>query len=213
MNGVLAVIAKAPAPGRVKTRLSPTFTPQQAASIAEAALRDTLATVRSTPAARHVLVLDGAPADWPELEGFEVLPQRGDGLAERLAAAFDDIAAPTFLIGMDTPQVRRHALAEGLAALTCADAVLGPSVDGGYWGIGLGTANADVFRDVPMSRSSTADAQRARFADLGLSSVELGLLDDVDTAATALRVGALAPSTRFAAAVRAARTAARATAA
>ncbi len=204
MTGVLAVIAKAPVPGRVKTRLCPPCTPEQAAYIAESALRDTLACVQVTPAARRVLVLDGEPADWPELDGFEVIAQRGEGLAERLASAFADIAAPAFLVGMDTPQLRPRHLGDGLAALRLTDAVLGPAADGGYWGIGLRNADAAVFRGVPMSLPTTADAQRTRFAELSLSSSDVHVLEDVDTVDAALRVSALAPRTRFAAAVAAA---------
>lgn len=59
----LAVIAKAPVAGRVKTRLCPPCTPQQAAALAGAALQDTLAAVAATPAHRRVLVLDGEPDD------------------------------------------------------------------------------------------------------------------------------------------------------
>ncbi len=58
----LLVIAKEPVPGRVKTRLTPPFTPAEAAALAEAALADTLAVALATPADRHVLVLDGSPA-------------------------------------------------------------------------------------------------------------------------------------------------------
>lgn len=204
MSGALAVIAKAPVAGRVKTRLCPPCTPEQAALIAAAALEDTLRAVRSAPAARRILVLDGAPDDCPDLAGFEVIRQRGSGLAERLAAAFADIAAPAFLVGMDTPQLRPADLAEGLTALTSADAVLGSAADGGYWGIGLRAADPEVFRAVPMSLDSTADAQRARLDELGLRRAELRELTDVDTYATALEVAAGAPGTAFAAAVGAA---------
>ncbi len=203
MTSALVVLAKAPAPGRVKTRLCPPCTPDEAATIAEAALRDTLVAVRAAATDRRVLVLDGTPGDWPELEGFEVLDQRGKGLADRLAAAFDDVAAPAFLVGMDTPQLRPEDLSRGLAALASAEAVLGPASDGGYWGIGLRRADAEVFRDVPMSVDSTAQAQRSRIESLGLRCAELRLLEDVDTWATAVRVGALAPAGRFAAALRA----------
>ncbi|HEV2820151.1 MAG TPA: DUF2064 domain-containing protein, partial [Solirubrobacteraceae bacterium] len=99
----LAVIAKAPVAGRVKTRLCPPCTPQQAAALAAAALSDTLAAVAATPTHRRVLVLEGERGDWVP-EGFEVIPQRGDGLAERLADAFATIGEPTLLVGMDTPQ-------------------------------------------------------------------------------------------------------------
>ncbi|GAB2471058.1 hypothetical protein GCM10027162_78090 [Streptomyces incanus] len=69
----LLVIAKEPRPGRVKTRLTPPFTPGQAAELAEAALADTLHAVAATPAARRVLVLDGAPGPWLP-PGFDVVP-------------------------------------------------------------------------------------------------------------------------------------------
>src|SRR6516165_4192357 len=69
------VIAKEPVPGRVKTRLTPPFTPAEAALLAEAALADTLAAVAASPVSRHVLALDGARGDW--------LPAGGDGIPRR----------------------------------------------------------------------------------------------------------------------------------
>jgi uncharacterized protein len=133
----LLVIAKSPAPGRVKTRLTPPCTPEQAAQLAGAALSDTLAAAsRTRRAARRVLVLDGAPGPWVP-RGIEVAPQRGDGLAARLAAAFQAAGGPAFLIGMDTPQVTPELLDAGLGALERADAAFGAALDGGYWGIGL----------------------------------------------------------------------------
>ncbi len=68
------MIAKEPVPGRVKTRLTPPFTPQEAARLAEAALADTLAAAAAAPVARRVLVLDGSPGPWVP-PGFEVVPQ------------------------------------------------------------------------------------------------------------------------------------------
>ncbi|SCE32790.1 hypothetical protein GA0115246_114565, partial [Streptomyces sp. SolWspMP-sol7th] len=100
----LLVIAKEPRAGRVKTRLTPPFTPGQAAALAEASLTDTLRTVAATPATRRVLVLDGTPGPWLP-PGFDVVPQCAGGLDERLAAAFAGCAGPALLIGMDTPQV------------------------------------------------------------------------------------------------------------
>jgi len=194
----LLVIAKEPVAGRVKTRLTPPCTPAEAAALAAAALADTLAAVaRSRRARRRVLVLDGEPGPWVP-RGFEVLPQRGDGLAARLAAAFCDAGGPALLIGMDTPQVAPAQLDAGLCALDRADAAFGPALDGGYWAIGLRRPDAGVFRDVPMSAPTTGAAQRARLAALELDTVELPPLVDVDTIADARRVAAAAPATRFA---------------
>ncbi|MEO8424921.1 MAG: glycosyltransferase, partial [Actinomycetota bacterium] len=89
----LLVIAKAPVLGRSKTRLCPPCSPEDAARIAEAALADTLDAVAHTSASERVLVLDGDPGGWLP-DGFRVIPQRGDGLDERLAAAFEDAGAP-----------------------------------------------------------------------------------------------------------------------
>jgi rSAM/selenodomain-associated transferase 1 len=195
----LVVIAKAPRAGHSKTRLCPPCTPREAASLARAALADTLDTVRATPAARHVLVLDGEPGDWLS-PGFELVAQRGGGLDERLAHAFADVGGPALLIGMDTPQVTLRELSAGLAALErpAVDAVLGPAPDGGYWAIGLREPDARAFLGVPMSSAQTCRAQRARLARLGLRVAALPALRDVDRIADARAVAALAPTGRFA---------------
>jgi hypothetical protein len=193
----LIVIAKAPRPGRVKTRLCPPCTPEQAAALAEAALRDTLTAVAATPADCRVLVLDGPAGDWLP-PGFLLRRQRGDGLGERLAAAFADTGGPALLVGMDTPQLTPSRIAAGLAQLRRADAVLGRSTDGGYWAIGLRTPDPRVFDGVPMSREHTGAMQLSRLKALGLRIRELGELRDVDTFADARAVAVAAPGTRFA---------------
>ena len=196
----IVVIAKAPAPGRVKTRLTPPCSPGEAALLAGAALGDTLAAAaRARTAARRVLVLDGALVPVPR--GFDVVPQRGDGLAARLAAAFQDVGGPAFLVGMDTPQVTPQLLDAGLGALDGSDAVFGAALDGGYWGIGLRRPDPAAFDGVPMSRPETGMAQRVRLAELGLRTAVLPPLRDVDTIDDARAVAAEAPESRFAAAL------------
>ncbi len=201
MTGRLLVIAKAPVPGQVKTRLCPPCTPQQAAQLAAASLADTLAVVRATPAARRVLVLAGAAVAKPT--GFDVVAQRGDGLAERLANAFADAAAGgAFLIGMDTPQLSVGLLARALSLLDTADAVLGPALDGGWWGLGLrDPRHAEALRDVPMSTAETGARTLDALTARGLEVAQLPALRDVDTIADALAVAGQAPGSRFAAAL------------
>jgi uncharacterized protein len=193
------VLAKAPRPGRSKTRLCPPCTPHEAAALAQAALVDTLDAVLATPATRRVLVLDGPAGDWLPA-GFDVVAQRGDGLDERLACAFADVGGPALLVGMDTPHVTPAELAGGLARLMApgTDAVLGPAPDGGYWAVGLRTAEPRAFVGVPMSTSYTGRAQLARLRGLGLRVALLPALRDVDRIADARAVAALAPSGRFA---------------
>lgn len=198
----LAVIAKAPHPGRVKTRLCPPCTHDEAAAIAEAALRDTLDAVVATRAGRHAVVLDGERPEWigPDLH---VIPQRGDGLDERLAAAFTDLGGPTVIIGMDTPQVTAALLGEVVDALCRpdVDAVLGPANDGGYWVIGLQEPNPDALRGVPMSVEHTCEHQAARLEQLGLRTAWTRELTDLDTFDEAVEVARVATGARFGRAV------------
>ena len=201
MPAALVVIAKAPVAGQSKTRLCPPLDPQQAATLAEAALADTLQAVAWTPgAARRVLVLAGEPGPWLP-DGFELIAQRGTGLAERLANAVHDVGDALLMVGMDTPQLTRAQLAGALERLEepAVDAVLGPTPDGGYWAIGLSAPDPRVFDDVPMSTAQTGAAQRARLDALGLRTARLETLRDVDTFEDAIAVATLAPWTRFAA--------------
>ena len=201
------VIAKEPIPGRVKTRLTPPFTPADAAVLATASLADTLAAVSATPVAQAVLALDGAPGDWLP-PGFRVIPQRGGGLDERLAAAFADAHAtlpmPMVLIGMDTPQVTSGLLADAARALASgeADAVFGPAADGGFWLLGLRRPDRSLLAGVPMSRADTGRHQLDRLTSAGLRVAMLPELTDVDTFREAELIAGVIPGSRFAAAFR-----------
>ena len=195
------VLAKEPVPGRVKTRLCPPLTPQQAADVAAAAIADTLDAVRAAPVARRLLVVDGALG----APGFEQVAQVGGTLDARLAAAFDDAAGrglPTLLIGMDTPQVTTALLTDAARTLAEGGDVLGLADDGGWWALGLHRPDGALLRGVPTSRDDTGARQLDRMRRSGLDPQLLPALTDVDTAADALAVAALAPGTRFAAAVR-----------
>jgi rSAM/selenodomain-associated transferase 1 len=196
----LIVVAKAPAPGRVKTRLCPPCTPEQAAALAAAALADTLAAVDRSESERRLLALDGAPGPWVA-PGWEVVAQGAGDLGARIDAAIAGVEGPVLVLGMDTPQVTATHLDRAWATLLSpdVDAVLGPAHDGGYWTIGVRTPRRGLFDDVEMSTSRTGAQQRARLDALGLRVATLGALRDVDTFADALDVAAGIPSSRFAA--------------
>lgn len=193
----LLVIAKEPVPGKVKTRLAPDVGAQGAADLAAACLADTLDAVAAAPAARRVLVLDGEPGPWVP-DGFEVVPQSGGGLADRLAAAFAGVAGPAFLVGMDTPQITPATLDVDLQG---HDAVIGLATDGGFWGIGMRTPDPAVFAGVPMSTSRTGAVQRQRLLAAALRVGDLPVLTDVDNIEGAYTVALACPGTRFAAAM------------
>jgi uncharacterized protein len=202
------VIAKEPVPGRVKTRLTPPYTPAEAAELAAAALADTLTAVASAGVARRVLALDGAPGRWLP-PGFDVIAQRGGGLDERIAWALADVRAawpaPVVLIGMDTPQVTPALLGAAAEPLVsgAADATFGMAEDGGFWLLGLREIDPYLVLGVPMSRPDTGSVQLGRLEAAGLRVRQLPALADVDTADEAERIAAMTPGSRFAACVQA----------
>jgi uncharacterized protein len=184
------VISKEPVPGKVKTRMCPPLSHEQAAQLAGAALADTFGSVDGADARRKVAVFEGdptgiVPADW------EVIPQRVGGLDVRLADAFDDVLGTrtsgesgshcAVLVAMDTPQVTARQIDAALDALDTHDAVIGFTEDGGYWIIGLQQACRQVFVGVPMSEATTGEAQLRRLQSLGKSVLVLDTLRDLDT--------------------------------
>ena len=199
------VIAEAPAPDRVDDWLPP----QQAVLVAEAALADTLDVVAAAPVTRRVLALDGAPGDWLPV-GFRVFGQRGGGLDERLAAAFADAYAvaplPMVLIGADTPQVTADMLGDAVASLESgeADAVFGPSTDGGFWMLGLRRPDRSLLAGVPMSAQDPGRVLLERLAGAGLRVALAPRLTEVAAFEAAEQVAGQCPSSRFAAAFSAA---------
>ncbi|GAA1106846.1 hypothetical protein GCM10009663_56100 [Kitasatospora arboriphila] len=208
----LLVIAKAPVPGRVKTRLTPPWTPEQAAALAGAALADTLHTLSAVPAGRRLVVLDGPPGDWLP-PGWEVVPQCDGGLDARLADAFahaERLApdAPALLVGMDTPHLRARTLSAPLSAVarTGVDAWYGPAVDGGFWALGLARPTGRLARQlllgVPMSTGGTGRALLERLSAAGLTVRHLPPMTDVDTHQDVRLAAAEAPDGRFAACLR-----------
>jgi uncharacterized protein len=200
----LIVIAKAPVPGRVKTRLTPPFTPEQAADLARAALQDTLDAVLATHVDRRLLVLDGCPDDAWLPKGFTVVPQVSGSLDRRLVAAFREAASidagPVLLIGMDTPQVTAELLTSSLPTAG-DDATFGPATDGGFWSLAFREPRAvkfdELILDVPMSHPETGRIQHARLRSTGLAVRSLPELCDVDDAEDAALVADLSPEGRF----------------
>ncbi|MEV7770248.1 DUF2064 domain-containing protein [Kitasatospora sp. NPDC086791] len=164
------------------------------------------------PAGRRLLVLDGAVGDWLP-PGWQVVPQVGGGLDERLAAAFAHAAriapdAPALLVGMDTPQLDAALLAEALspARRTGVDAWFGPAGDGGFWAFGLAGPTGQLARrlllGVPMSTPETGQALLDRLLAERLTIGRLPVVTDVDTIEDARQVAAEAPGSRFAARLR-----------
>jgi glycosyltransferase A (GT-A) superfamily protein (DUF2064 family) len=220
MGVQLIVVAKEPIPGRVKTRLTPPYSPEEAAELASASIADTLTAVitavllapRRGLAVEPVLALDGSAGPWlwntcPGARDVRIIAQPTGGLDVRLAAAFDDATADSpgssaFLIGMDTPQLTPENLLDAMEDLARpdTDAVLGLADDGGWWGLGLKQADASLLLGVPMSAVDTGRAQYQRLRSAGLAVGLLPVMRDIDTGPDAAYVAAAAPYSQFAAA-------------
>jgi glycosyltransferase A (GT-A) superfamily protein (DUF2064 family) len=177
----LTVIAKQPIAGSVKTRLVPPLSAEQAAQIAAACLHDTFEAVSSCvdrhDDVRAVALIDGAVGSWIPA-GFEVHHQVGEGLGERLAHGFD-LLGPGLIVGMDTPSAGAHFDA-AFDAIRAGSEAIGLTHDGGYWGIGLTSADRAVFDDVPMSTDHTGVDQLQRIRALGRRVDVLPTVHDLD---------------------------------
>jgi uncharacterized protein len=203
------VVAKAPVPGQVKTRLGAEVGDAVAADLAAAALLDTIAACRAGfDPERCLLALSGDLADAVRgdaigraLDGWTVARQRGSTFAGRLTNAHLDLppGGPVVQVGMDTPQVTPDLLHDAADLLTDHDAVLGPAEDGGWWVLGLGRpAGAAALREVPMSTPTTYDDTRSALCRAGLAVGATATLCDVDTAADAVTVAEASPAGEFA---------------
>lgn len=215
----LLVVAKAPEPGRAKTRLAAAVGDSVAAEIAAAALLDTLDAVAATPVAARVVALTGdvdGAAGGAEirrlLQSFNVIRQRGEDFADRLANAHADAASssgghPVLQIGMDTPQVTAELLTECARRLLDSAAVLGLAHDGGWWVLGVRTpATAECLRAVPMSQPDTGELTLKALHDKGIDVDLLQRLADFDFVDDVAAVrDACVPASRFARVTRAAR--------
>lgn len=209
------VVAKAPEPGRAKTRLAATVGDRVASEIAAAALLDTLDAVAAASVSARVVALTGdldAAAGAAEirqrLEAFTVIAQRGDDFADRLANAHADSADgyPVLQIGMDTPQVTAGLLTECAGRLLDAPAILGLAHDGGWWALGVGAPTmAECLRTVPMSQPDTGELTLNALHDNGIDVSLVQRLADVDVVDDIAVVrDACAAASRFARVTRAA---------
>ncbi|GGU46614.1 TIGR04282 family arsenosugar biosynthesis glycosyltransferase [Nocardioides albus] len=207
MPPTLLLVAKAPVPGLVKTRLAADVGEKAATAVAAAALLDTIeACTLAVGPERCRLAFSGdlavgfrADEIQAALNGWTLAPQRGTGLGERLANAHAEVAGPVVQIGMDTPQVTPGGLLAAAGGLDAADAVLAPAEDGGWWALALRDPSAaTALRDVPMSTPETYAATRAALEGIGLRVAAGERLRDVDHLADVAPVAATAPHTRFA---------------
>ena len=184
----VAVLAKAPRAGFVKTRLSPPLTAAEAEGVARVCLEETLRRFPAAVSARWLLFLDGDVEPW--LAGLAAgrgvrIERQGTGdLGARLTRVFGALhgsgARRVVAIGSDSPTLDPSWIARALERLDVADVVLGPARDGGYYLIGIRPGREDLFRGIPWSTTGVAAETRRRAAEAGWVLEELPEWYDVD---------------------------------
>jgi rSAM/selenodomain-associated transferase 1 len=197
----LAVMAKAPRPGKVKTRLSPPLTPDQASALNICFIRDTTANIQQVTEASNsaglvVYTPVGDEAAFDDLlpPSFALLAQRGDGFGERLLHAAEDLFACGFgavcLIDSDSPTMPQKALFDAITRLANPGdrVVLGGSDDGGYYLIGIKRLHDRLFEHIDWSTERVLQQTLERAREIGLNAELLPTWYDVDDAATLERL-------------------------
>lgn len=200
MKPALITFAKAPAPGRVKTRLTGLLTDEEAADLYEAFLRDTLAE-KAALAEKHgaALRLYHAGPRWPDAltpEGATVHRQQpGEGLGARMAAAFretlsDDETGSVLITGTDHPTLPPAFIEQGIAALQQSrEAVcIGPTEDGGFYLLGMRCFIPQLFRGMAYSHAGVFSETLTRIGRVGKRPVVLPEWYDVDRPADLRRL-------------------------
>jgi rSAM/selenodomain-associated transferase 1 len=187
----LILMAKAPLPGQVKTRLCPPFTKGEAAALYACLLEDTAAEMARLSRVRRYLfhsppgsgrLFRGGP-----FSGFEHLPQSGRDLGQRMDAAFETVfargATRAVLVGADCPALSTRLVAAAFRELaSSAGAVFGPTDDGGFYLIALSSRAPSLFRGVGWGTGSVLSEVTLRCRAAGLPYSLLPSRFDVDTA-------------------------------
>jgi len=190
-RNAVAIMAKAPQSGQVKTRLCPPLSYREAAELYRCFLLDKIAQVNTLQ--RAAPVVSYSPDDSRPLfedltpPHFMLIPQHGDDLGTRLLFTFDRLFRQGFtqviVIDSDTPTLPTAYLEQALMLIAerVNDVVLGPTEDGGYYLIGLRQSHRELFEQMPWSTSQVFPETRRRSEQYGLTVACTEYWYDVDT--------------------------------
>ncbi|HET9582086.1 MAG TPA: TIGR04282 family arsenosugar biosynthesis glycosyltransferase [Gemmatimonadota bacterium] len=182
----VAVFARAPEPGRVKTRLIPILHAAEAAELYEALLLDTIEVAESCARTVIAFTPSGGRGVLDRLLGRHrrLLPQGPGDLGERLARVFEILCEkgqPALVVGSDCPGLTPARIRAAAERLAHAEVVLGPALDGGYYLIGLRRPHPELFRDIPWGTGAVLEATVGQAREAGLELELLEVARDLDT--------------------------------
>ena len=190
-NLLLVVVAKAPVPGKVKTRLIPHFSPAEAADLFRCFLRDRIKEMGQLKGID--LAVAFTPAEARETfariasNGFKLFAQKGGDLGQRLNNVFIEMLAKGYdavsIIDSDTPDLPVSLVKQSFQTLMSerVDAVFGPCDDGGYYLVGMRRPHPELFQDIPWSTPAVLTITLERAAKLGIRTKLLPGWNDLDT--------------------------------
>ena len=188
---LLVVVAKAPVPGEVKTRLYPKLTIDEATDLYRCFLQDRIKEIGRLT--EIDLAISYTPEESKEYfsrfitNGFHLFPQRGKNLGERLSNIFKDKLADKYdavsIIDSDTPDLPRSIVQQSFQLLMSngVDAVFGPCDDGGYYLVAMRRPQPDLFQHIPWSTEAVLATTLERASAIGLKAELLPRWNDLDT--------------------------------
>jgi uncharacterized protein len=188
---LLVVVAKAPVPGTVKTRLIPHLSSEEATDLYRCFLQDRITTIRSLR--RVALAIAYTPEDARDAfvpyceNGLRLFPQKGKDLGERLNNIFVEKLADGFkavsIIDSDSPDLPVSAIQESFTRLMSdqTDVVFGPCYDGGYYLVGMRRPHPELFVNIPWSTEKVLANTLERASELGVRADLLSRWNDLDT--------------------------------
>lgn len=209
MACAIAVMAKAPQPGRSKTRLVPPLTSEQAAGLSAAFLRDITENIvlagQTAPIYAYIAyaplgleaLFNGHIADATRLilaDGSPRMPDKVQGFGRCLLHAIQSLLQSGYgaacVLNSDSPTLPTNILARAanLLAQPGDRAVLGPADDGGYYLLGLKAPHMHLFEDIQWSTDSVAERTVQRAREIGLPLITLPTWYDVDDAGSLYRL-------------------------
>jgi len=198
---VLVIMAKAPRPGAVKTRMVPGFSPAVIAAFYRCLLDDTLALAHSLSDVEVAIMCPASDVnELVHVAGNQasVLAQKGDGLAAGLTSVFAHFAEGhqrrIIAFNSDSPHLPRSVLEDAFETLAAHDVVVGPTHDGGYYLVGAKASHPTLFAHDGMSTSSALERLLSRTRALELSVgfavpfYDIDVADDLTRLAAELRL-------------------------